>query len=124
MSVVQLLVQAWLLGLAVRRVLGVRTGLVRTLLVSVAPRQAGAPARLRFLFDGGTITADEAATIALQEEEIAELRFVTADEAESLLRKAVRRRVLAALDSEQCVYLENWRPATSVRIFRSGSPLD
>ncbi|AKT52520.1 NUDIX hydrolase [Arsenicicoccus sp. oral taxon 190] len=63
---------------------------------------------IRFLFHCGTVTRRQAGRIRLQEEEIAEHRFAPVEEALSLLRKRVRRRVAAALEADGgCVYLED-----------------
>ncbi|MCU0314470.1 MAG: NUDIX hydrolase [Solirubrobacteraceae bacterium] len=68
--------------------------------LSPKPGRAGG---MRFLFDGGVLAAEQIAGIRLQ--------------------GPVRRRVLAALDHEQTVYLEDGRPVTAVPATppRSGS---
>jgi 8-oxo-dGTP pyrophosphatase MutT (NUDIX family) len=78
---------------------------------------------MRFLFDGGVLAAEQIAGIRLQAEEILEHRFAEPPAVRELLSGPVRRRVLAALDHEQTVYLEDGRPVTAVPATapRSGS---
>ncbi|WP_462418388.1 NUDIX domain-containing protein [Kytococcus sp. Marseille-QA3725] len=64
---------------------------------------------IRFLFHCGTVTAEQAAGIVLQESEICEHRFAPLEEATGLLRKRVRRRVERALAGPGVVYLEDGR---------------
>lgn len=70
---------------------------------------------LRLLFDCGRLTEAEAAAIAVPPGEISAFRFVHDDEAEELLRPAVRRRVRAVRGSPTVVYLEEGRPVEAVR---------
>ena len=71
---------------------------------------------LRFLFDCGRLPAGS--HIRLQAEELDAHRFVTPDQAVTLLRPAVSRRVAAALAARQaghgCCYLEDGRPLPEV----------
>jgi hypothetical protein len=53
--------------------------------------------------------------ISLQAEEILDCRFVDLDEAAQLLSGPVRRRVLAAVGTDRCLYLEDGRPLDAVR---------
>lgn len=70
---------------------------------------------LRFLFHCGTLDAQQVASISVQAEEVSEFRFVPLDEAGGLLRKRIRRRVMAALAADGgCVYLEDGRPVKGV----------
>jgi 8-oxo-dGTP diphosphatase len=65
------------------------------------------PGGVRFLFDCGTISAEQVHSIRLQEEEIADYRLVETAEALSLLSGPIRRRVAAALAADRFVYLED-----------------
>jgi len=72
------------------------------------------PGGMRFVFDCGTLTDDQLAGIALQQEEISEHRLVDLPTAETLLSGPVRRRVLACAGAKHCVYLESGRPVPGV----------
>lgn len=72
------------------------------------------PGGMRFVFHCGPFDDDALAAITLQQEEIAEYRFVDLDEARALLSGPVRRRVLACAGVEHCVYLEDGRPHPDV----------
>ena len=61
---------------------------------------------IRVVFDCGVVDEAAVAGIVVQEGEIAEYRFATADTADGLLRPAVRRRLRAVLSTEAVVYLE------------------
>jgi 8-oxo-dGTP diphosphatase len=75
------------------------------------PTRAGG---VRFLFDCGTLTARKLSAIRLQEGEIDEHRFAELAEASALLSGPVRRRVAAAVDAKQCIYLEDGRPVAAI----------
>jgi 8-oxo-dGTP diphosphatase len=79
------------------------------------PKPPGRAGGLRFLFHCGELSAEQVKRIALQAGEILEYRFVDLDEAARLLSGPVRRRVLAAVDTDRCLYLEDGRPVDSVR---------
>jgi ADP-ribose pyrophosphatase YjhB (NUDIX family) len=68
------------------------------------------PGGMRFLFDCGVLTDEMLEHITLQEEELSEHRFAKPARALELLSGPLRRRVGAALDAEDCVYLEDGRP--------------
>lgn len=70
---------------------------------------------VRFLFDCGTLSDEQIASIRLQASEISQYKFVDRDGAEKLLRKAVRHRVLAGWGQEHCLYLEDGQPLDAVR---------
>ena len=72
----------------------------------------GRPGGLRFVFHCGVVDPD--ATIVLQPEEIGDHRFVPLDEAAELLSKPIARRVLACVEADHCVYLEDGRPVDGV----------
>ena len=79
------------------------------------PKPPRRPGGLRFLFDCGELSAEQLDGIRLQTREILECRFVDLDEAARLLSGPVRRRVLAAVGTDRCLYLEDGRPVDSVR---------
>ena len=109
---------------ACRREVLEETGLTvtrgRLVAVDSRPAKPGRKLGLRFLFDCGIVTPDQAATIRLQAMEISEHRFAPRDEALDLLRKAVSRRVEAVWpasgprDAQNCVYLESGRRVDGV----------
>ena len=84
------------------------------------PGRPGHPARperiggIRFLFDCGPADDVALAAITVQPEEVAEYRLVPLDDALTLLRPPIRRRVRAATRHRRCVYLENGRPVAGV----------
>ncbi len=66
--------------------------------------------RLMFVFDGGLLPASDAAKIKLLAEELSEYRFVTIDEAVSLLGDRLKKRIPRAVEArsaDRCVYLED-----------------
>lgn len=72
------------------------------------------PGGVRFLFDCGAFIERQLNSIRLQPEEIDDHRFVQLAEAMALLRAPIRRRVAAAVEAKQCVYLEDGRPVHGV----------
>ena len=76
--------------------------------------RTGRPGGLRVVFDCGTVDEGAAATVVVQEGEIAEFRFVDRHTADDLLRPAVRRRLHALLTSSAVVYLEEGEPVQGV----------
>jgi 8-oxo-dGTP pyrophosphatase MutT (NUDIX family) len=76
--------------------------------------RANRPGGMRFLFDCGTPPPEDRRSITLQEEEIAEFRWVDPDEAARLLSGPVGRRVAQALATDRTVYLEDGRPVAGV----------
>ena len=78
------------------------------------PKPPRRPGGLRFLFDCGELGAEQLEGVRLQTGEILECRFVDLDEAARLLSGPVRRRVLAAVGTDRCLYLEDGRPVDSV----------
>lgn len=78
------------------------------------PKDARRPGGLRFVFNCGVLGDDQRGRISLQAEEIGEYRFVELDEAAELLSGPVRRRVLACVRADWCVYLEDGRPVSAV----------
>jgi 8-oxo-dGTP diphosphatase len=70
---------------------------------------------LAFLFDAGTLTSDQTATLSLGDSELAEYRFCTHQQAAHYLRPYVWRRAQAALHAlttGKTCYLHNGYPAT------------
>ncbi len=70
--------------------------------------------KLLFVFDGGSLTAQQLAAIRLQTNEIAEYAFRELSEVTESLIPRLARRVLAAAGARttgQTVYLEHGRPA-------------
>jgi ADP-ribose pyrophosphatase YjhB (NUDIX family) len=55
--------------------------------------------QLAFIFDGGTLTSDQAAALRPQDGELAEARCVPPDQAAGMLRERLRKRLRAALSS-------------------------
>jgi 8-oxo-dGTP pyrophosphatase MutT (NUDIX family) len=94
---------------------GLRLERARLVCVDFRHPRPGRPGGMRFLFDCGTFTDAELATIRLQAGEIAEHRLLAIAEATQLLSGPVRRRVKAALRQKRCVYLEDGRRVEGVR---------
>ncbi len=88
---------------------GLRVGRGRLVVVDTRPHQDGRQLGLRMLFHCGTIAAEDAATIQVQQGEITDHRFVPVAEALQMLRPAISRRVAAGLKARSCVYLEDGR---------------
>lgn len=61
--------------------------------------RAGQLPRLAYIFDGGTVTADDLAQVQLQEEELAEWRMSTLQEAAELLSAHSYSRLCACLEA-------------------------
>ena len=68
------------------------------------------PGGMRFLFNCGVLPPDTLEGITLQEEELSDHRFAESPRALEMLSGPLRRRVGAALEAEDCVYLEDGRP--------------
>lgn len=82
----------------IREELGLDLPLTRLLVVDWIPQQGVWHDALMFVFDGGTLTDDQAGRFALPEGELNAVRFVTLDQAEDHLRPSARRRLRTALD--------------------------
>ncbi len=76
--------------------------------------RTGRPGGMRFLFDCGRLDDEQLAGIAVDGVEIDECRFADSADAAALLSGPVRRRFLAALACEHCVYLEGGRRVAGV----------
>ncbi len=94
----------------VREEVGLVVGRGRLVVVDFLRPKPGKPGGLRFLFDCGVLPGDLSSTIVLQEEELSEYRLTDPAEALALLSGPLRRRVGAALEAADCVYLEDGRP--------------
>jgi 8-oxo-dGTP diphosphatase len=66
---------------------------------------------LRFVFDGGVLTAEQIASIRLAEQELSEFAFVPPDGLASYVIPALARRLHACLDDSGATYLEEGVPA-------------
>jgi len=105
----------------VREECGIDVASGRLACMDFRPLREGNPGGIRFLFDCGALPDSMLAGIVLQPEEILAHRLVPVQEALSLLRAPIRRRVLAVrrLDGaprkRPLVYLEDGRPAPAVR---------
>ncbi len=92
--------------------LGVVSG--RLVCVDFLHQRSNRPGGLRFLFDCGEVAAADRGAITLQEEEIAEHRWVLPDEAVRLLSGPLGRRVARALGAAGTLYLEDGLPVEGV----------
>lgn len=103
---------------ACRREVREETGLTvtsgRLVVVDTRPSKEGRKLGMRFLFDCGTLSDEQIASIRLQAKEIASYRFVGRDEAAQLLSKPVGRRVAHGWGADRCVYVENGATVESV----------
>jgi 8-oxo-dGTP pyrophosphatase MutT (NUDIX family) len=101
----------------VREEIGLELSSGRLVCVDFLRPKTHRPGGVRFLFDGGEVSADRRAEIVLQDGELEDHRWVTPDEAAELLSGPVGRRVaaaLAALADDLFVYLEDGRPVREV----------
>jgi 8-oxo-dGTP pyrophosphatase MutT (NUDIX family) len=92
----------------VREELGIETTIGPLLVVDWAPHPDEGD-KLLFIFDGGTLTADQLDRIRLQADELASYRFRDPAKAAALLIPRLDRRVAAAIDAHQAnrtTYLE------------------
>lgn len=78
--------------------IGLDVGNLRFLYVEYLGATAERPDFLEFVFYGGVLKGEDIANIILQEEEIVDYKFVEIDEALSLLRSSLKRRVPKALE--------------------------
>jgi 8-oxo-dGTP diphosphatase len=104
---------------ACRREVGEELGLDRppgrVLAVDWVPSRPERPEGLIVVYDGGVLSADEIAAIAVADEELAGFAFVPADEVPALVTPLLARRVaacLAAAEAGTVAALENGSPAT------------
>ena len=93
--------------------LGIAPPIGRLLCVEYLSEYDGYTENVQCIFDGGVLAAELAAQIQLQASELAEGRFVCAEEAARLLNPKLAVRVTYALDARAtgCVYyLEDGQP--------------
>jgi ADP-ribose pyrophosphatase YjhB (NUDIX family) len=86
------------------------------LVVDWVPRQGVWGDSLQFIFDGGRMTAEQAAGMRLQESEILSTEFVTLERAAQLTPPSLARRLtvaVAAADQRRPAYLRFGRPHTA-----------
>jgi 8-oxo-dGTP diphosphatase len=83
----------------------------RLVVVDFLRPKPGKPGGLRFLFDCGVLPGELLSRIVLQEDELSEHRLLDPAEALALLSGPLRRRVGAALEAPDCLYLEDGRAA-------------
>lgn len=102
----------------VREETGIEVSEGRLVCVDSRPAKKGSKLGLRFLFYCGEVPPEQIAGITLQAYEVSEHRWVTPEEAEELLRPAIRRRVRKGLKvictNKGCVYLEDGRRVSGV----------
>lgn len=93
-----------------REEIGVDVTEARFAAIEFLPAHGNKTESLHFLFDGGTLSADQIARMALRDGEIDEYRFLSPDDAYALLNPflSVRlRNALAAVTAGTVAYLEN-----------------
>ncbi len=96
----------------VREETGIEVTRGRLAVVDTRPSSSGFG--LRYLFDCGALPEATLAGITVQRSEISQFKLADPDESLGLLRKAISRRVAAALASDVCRYLEDGRPVDGV----------
>lgn len=99
-----------------REELGLEKHFTRLLCVDYGKRD---DETVTYIFDGGILTDDEIARIVLPESELSAYRFVSPDEALTLLRTKGARRLpfcLAALSEGKTFYLENGASLECARV--------
>lgn len=77
--------------------LGLERRPLRLLVVDYNPETAERTESLNFIFDGGTLSTEQAASINVPLREISEFRFMEPEHAVQLLKRRLRRRVTTAL---------------------------
>jgi 8-oxo-dGTP diphosphatase len=98
----------------VREECGIEVSSGRLACTDYHPGRPGRPGGIRFLFDCGPVSDAALAGITLQPEEIAEHRLVPLEEALTLLRAPIRRRVQAVSRHPGFVYLEDGQPVPGI----------
>lgn len=82
----------------------------RLLCVDYLPHDGHKTEAFQFMFDGGVLSQEQIARIALQESELCEYRFVTPGQAEALLSPRSAQRLALCLQARAqgtTLYLEN-----------------
>ncbi|GIF76361.1 NUDIX domain-containing protein [Asanoa siamensis] len=98
----------------VREELGVTAPIGRLLVLDWIAATPPWDAGLMFIFDGGVLDPEVTARIVLPADELSEFRFVPPTDLPSFLPPRLSRRVVAALDPNTPVYLEEgYEPAPS-----------
>jgi ADP-ribose pyrophosphatase YjhB (NUDIX family) len=77
--------------------LGLEWRPLRLLVVDYNPETAERTESLNFIFDGGTLSMEQAASITVPPREISEFRFMEPELAVQMLKRRLRRRVTTAL---------------------------
>jgi len=67
---------------------------------------------LRFVFDGGLIDEDTAASVVLDPSELLSWKFVDAEDLEAYLIPTMARRIRACCGATSTIYLEDGRPVS------------
>lgn len=96
--------------------LGIDRPLGPLLVIDYIPDDGQMPEGLAFIFDGGRITADEAAQLKLTDPEILSVQLLPIDAAADRVKPSLARRLAAALAAAQAgqalVICENGQPVT------------
>ncbi|MES2314458.1 MAG: NUDIX hydrolase [Patescibacteria group bacterium] len=98
----------------VKEELGLSVSGTKLLSIDYISNSDGKGERLMFIFDGGELSDSDIKNISLQEKELSEYRFVTSEEAVSLLGDKLKRRVANSIlvrKEDKALYLENGEPA-------------
>jgi ADP-ribose pyrophosphatase YjhB (NUDIX family) len=98
----------------VREECGIKVEAGQLAAMDFRPARPGRPGGIRFLFDCGQASEVALAGIELQAEEISEARLVALEEALTMLRGPISRRVQEAMRSKRTVYLEDGQPVPGV----------
>jgi 8-oxo-dGTP diphosphatase len=98
----------------VREECGIKVEAGQLAAMDFRPARPGRPGGIRFFFDCGQASEVALAGIELQAEEISEARLVALEEALTMLRGPISRRVQEAMRSKRTVYLEDGQPVPGV----------
>lgn len=96
--------------------IGIDRSLGPLLVIDYVPSDGRMPEGLAFIFDGGRITADDAARLKLTDPEILSVQLLSLDDAAPRLKPSLGRRIHAALAAVQAgeapVICEDGHPVT------------